>query len=120
MITELNFFEISLVDDINFVSSISAYRIIDKGVGFSIKATQLQESQEYIANLCTEDLEVIIPSTSSSANGSGFTFIWSAESTEKLPTGKPLMLEIYNSNREVMYRKEKFALARNTSAITKD
>lgn len=119
MMNDLNFFEVSLVDDVNFISSISAYRIIDKGVDFSIKVSNLDTEKVFTANLCSEDLNFVASSSNYLIVEGEVIFNWKADVTENIPNGIPLMLEIFDTNKNSMYRKEKFAIARNTSAMTR-
>lgn len=110
--------EIELVIDYNIVDVVSMCRVIDKGINFSIKVSNLALGIKYHANLCTEDFKTVISSNLCTEEGDSIRFTWDAEKTELLPSGVPLTLEIFDENRDEMYRKEKFATARNTSAIT--
>lgn len=110
--------EIELVIDYNIVDVVSMCRVIDKGINFSIKVSNLALGIKYHANLCTEDFKTVISSNVCTEEGDSIRFTWDAEKTELLPSGVPLTLEIFDENRDEMYRKEKFATARNTSAIT--
>lgn len=110
--------EIELVIDYNIVDVVSMCRVIDKGINFSIKVSNLALGIKYRANLCTEDFKTVISSNVCTEEGDSIRFTWDAEKTELLPSGVPLTLEIFDENRDEMYRKEKFATARNTSAIT--
>lgn len=93
---------------------------INKGIKFGFQVTGLSLDRIYVANLCTEDVSKVFTAMTKVLDDGIITFTWDAEKTEKMPADQPLTLEIFDENRDLMTRKERFAIAKNTSAITKD
>lgn len=93
---------------------------INKGIKFAIKVMGLSLGRNYVANLCTEDVTKVYTAKTNFLEDGIITFTWDAEETERIPADQPITLEIFDENRDLMTRKERFAIAKNTSAITKD
>lgn len=92
---------------------------INRGIKFGIQISGLDTAREYVANLCTSDISQVFTGQMNVLEDGLITFTWSAEITELMPSKEVIALEIYTTDRELMCRKEKFAVVKNTSAVTK-